>query len=90
MTQKRTAAAPLAGLAIAWGGTALLISPAARVLGDPVRLETALPVQAILWALAAAVLAIVLFWEKQPLASVWLKPFQWGSIGWALLLVVVN
>ena len=46
--------------------------------------------QVILWALAAAVLAVVLFWEKQPLASLWLKPFQWQSIGWALVLVVVN
>jgi CAAX protease family protein len=32
----------------------------------------------------------VLFWEKQPLASLWLKPFRWESVGWALVLVVVH
>jgi membrane protease YdiL (CAAX protease family) len=80
----------LTGLAIAWGGTALLISPAARVLGDPTRLQTALIGQILLWTIAAVVLAIVLLWEKQPLASLWLKPFRWESIGWALVLVIVN
>jgi membrane protease YdiL (CAAX protease family) len=90
MTGTAKRAASLTGLAIAWGGTALLISPAAGALGDPARLQTALIVQALLWILAVAVVAIVLFWEKQPLASLWLKPFRWQSIGWALVLLVVN
>jgi len=94
------ARASLTGLAIAWGGTARLISPAARVLGDPARLQTALIGQIVLWTIAAAVVAIALFWEKQPLASLWLKPFRsegrvpfqgcLQSIGWALALLVVN
>jgi uncharacterized protein len=90
MTHQSQTAAALTGLAIAWGGTALLLSPAARLLGDPARLQTALIVQSLLWILAAAVVAIVLFWEKQPLASLWLKPFRWESVGWALVLVVVH
>jgi hypothetical protein len=40
-------AAVVTGLAIAWGGTALLVSPAARVFGDPARLSTALIGQAL-------------------------------------------
>jgi membrane protease YdiL (CAAX protease family) len=77
-------------LAIAWGGTALLISPAARALGDPAQLSTALIGQLLFWLLGATVLAIVLFWERQTLGSLWLRPFQWQSIVWGLLLVVAN
>jgi membrane protease YdiL (CAAX protease family) len=33
--------------------------------------------------------AIVLFWEKQSLRSLWLQPFRWQSIGWGLILVAV-
>ena len=79
--------AAIAGLAVAWGGTALLVSPWARVLGGPGRLTTALAEQAVLWLLFATVLAIVRLWEKQPLGSLWLRPFRWQSIGWGLLLV---
>lgn len=69
------------------GGTALLISPLARSLGDPSRLSLALVGEALFWALAAAVVASVLFWEKQPLRSLWLQPFRWQSIAWGLVLV---
>ena len=31
----------------------------------------------LFWLLAATVVAIVLFWEKQPLGSLWLQPFRW-------------
>ena len=40
-------------------------------------------------ALAAAVLASVLFWEKQTLRSLWLQQFRWQSIAWGLLLVAL-
>jgi uncharacterized protein len=80
-------AAALTGLALAWGGTALLISPLARNLDDPSRLPLALVGQALFWALVAAVVASVLFWEKQPLRSLWLQQFRWQSIAWGLLLV---
>jgi membrane protease YdiL (CAAX protease family) len=76
-------------LAAAWGGTALLVSPLARELDDPSRLLVALVGQALFWALAAAVVAIVLLWEKQTLRSLWLRQFRWQSIVWGLLLVAV-
>ena len=79
--------AALTGLALAWVGTALLISPLARNLDDPSRPSLALVGQALFWALAVAVVAIIRFWEKQPLRSLWLKQFRWQSIAWGLLLV---
>jgi membrane protease YdiL (CAAX protease family) len=83
-------AASMAGLTIAWGGTLLLISPIARGLGDPMDLSTAVIGQLLLWLLAAAVVAIVLFWERQTLRSLWLQPFHWRSIAWGLLLAIVH
>jgi CAAX protease family protein len=83
----RSHSAAIAGLAVAWVGTGLLVSPWSRVLGEPGRVATALVEQAALWLLFAAVLAIVLLWERQPLASLWLQPFRWQSVGWGLLLV---
>jgi uncharacterized protein len=77
----------VAGLAIPWGGTALLISPAARSLGDPARIGLALVGQGLFWILVAAVVAVLLVWEKQPLGSLWLRPFQWRSVVWGLGLV---
>src|SRR5688572_8099845 len=75
-----TARAPaVIGLLVAWGGTALLVSPLGDRLGDPTSLSAALLAQALLWLLFAAVVVIVVFWEKQPLASLWLRPFQWRS-----------
>ena len=79
------------GLVLAWGGTLLLISPPAeRLFGDPAHLAMAFVGQALLWMLAAVIVAIVVFWERQPLASLWLKPFRWQSIAWGLALVAVN
>jgi len=66
-----------AGLTLAWIGTALLISPAAvRLVGDRANLPMAFVGQALLWVIAAAVVTIVVFWERRPLASLWLKPFR--------------
>ena len=84
---RSNATAAVTGLAAAWGGTALLVSPLARDLDDPSRLPYALVGQALFWALAASVIAGVLFWEKQPLRSLWLQQFRWQSIAWGLLLV---
>jgi membrane protease YdiL (CAAX protease family) len=77
------------GLTVAWGGTLLLVGPAARGLGDPTDLSTALIGQFLFWLLAGTVVAIVLFWEKQTLESLWLQSFRWQSIGWGLLFAVV-
>jgi hypothetical protein len=83
-------AASITGLTVAWGGTLLLISPAARGLGDPTHLSTALIGQLLLWLLAAAVVTIVLFWEKQALESLWFQPCHWRSIAWGPLLAVAH
>jgi membrane protease YdiL (CAAX protease family) len=72
------------GLTVAFGGTALLVSPAARVLGAPDRLATKLLELAVLWALFAGVLAVVLVAEGKPLASLWLRPLHWSSFAWGL------
>lgn len=90
MTHNRNTAL-LTGLAIAWGGTALLISPAAvRLFGNSSNLPMAFVGQALMWVLAAAIVAIVLFWERQPLASLWVKPLRWQSLAWGLALVAIN
>jgi membrane protease YdiL (CAAX protease family) len=40
--------------------------------------------------LFVAILLIVVLWEKQPLASLWLRPFQWQSLAWAGVLVLAS
>lgn len=75
--------APLAtivGLLLTFGGVGALVSPLARLLGTPDRLSTTVRAQVGLWLLFAAVLAVVLLWEREPLASLWLRPFQWRSV----------
>jgi len=61
----------------------------ARGLDDPSRLILALIGQAFFCAVAVAVICIVLFWERQPIQSIWLRKFRWQSIGWGLLLLGV-
>jgi membrane protease YdiL (CAAX protease family) len=82
-------AAVIVGLTVAWGGTALLISPVARSLGDPSRVAHALIGQALLWTIAAGVVASVLLWERRSIHSIWLQEFRWQSITWGLILVAV-
>jgi membrane protease YdiL (CAAX protease family) len=77
-------------LAVAWGGPLVLLSPAYRLLGAPERMTTQILGQLMLWGLLAAILVIVIFWEKQPLASLSLRPFRWSSLAWGLLLAVVT
>jgi hypothetical protein len=57
-------AAVVAALTVAWGGTALLISPLARSLSDPSRVANALIGQTLFWATAAGVIASVLFCQR--------------------------
>lgn len=80
----------IVGLAIALGGTALLVSPAHRVLGDPNRLATRVLDQLAMWALLAAVVAVVLLWERRPLASLGLLPLAWSSVAWGLALAAAQ
>ncbi|HJN42957.1 MAG TPA: CPBP family glutamic-type intramembrane protease [Vicinamibacterales bacterium] len=85
----RNVASTLAGLSVAWGGVLLLVSPANRLLGPPDSLSTKLLEQLALWILAGLIAAIVIYWEKQPLASLNLRPFRWSTVTWGLLLAVV-
>ena len=78
------------GLIVAFGGMALLASPASRLLGDPERLPTWALGQLALWALLAAILAIVVLWEKQPLASLWLRPLGWRSLALGVLFAALQ
>src|SRR2546426_3354850 len=80
----------LVGLTVAWGGPLVLLSPADRLLGAPGRISTMILEQLVLWGLVGVIVAIVIFWEKQPLASLSLRPFRWSSLGWGLLLAVVT
>jgi uncharacterized protein len=88
-TPRSSNVAAVTGLFVAWGGTALLVGPAANVLGPPGHLVTELLGQAAFWALFVAVLAIVVLWERQSLASLWLQPFRWQSVAWGVCLAVV-
>src|SRR5215204_1777547 len=84
---KRVAA--LAGLTVAWGGVAVLISPAGRLLGPTESLTTQVLGQLALWALLGVIVVVVIFWEGRTLASMGLRPFRWASVGWGLALAAV-
>ena len=80
----------LVGLTVAWGGTALLVSPADRLLGRPDQVSTKVLEQLVLWVLCAIIVAIVIFWDKEPLASLGFRPFRWSSPAWGLGLAAVT
>src|SRR5262245_47565676 len=61
----------------------LLVSPVARLAGDSSSIVAGVLGQVALWSLCAVVICVVVCWEKKPLASLWLKPFQWQSLVWA-------
>lgn len=83
-------AAPLVGLAIAFGGVGALVSPLGKVLGPPDRTATHLRGHAALWLLAASVLAIVVFWERRPLDSLWWRTPDWRTVALAVALAVTH
>lgn len=78
------------GLLIAFGGPALLLSPAHRLLGAPRQIATKVFEQLVLWILLAIIIAIVVVWEKEPLTSMWVQPFRLRSLVWGLLLAAVT
>jgi membrane protease YdiL (CAAX protease family) len=80
----------LVGLTVAWGGTALLLSPVDRLLGRPDQLRTKVLEQLVLWVLLVMTFAIVALWEKQPLASMGIRPLRWSSPAWGLGLATVT
>jgi membrane protease YdiL (CAAX protease family) len=79
----------LVGLLLVWAGT-LLIDPVSRLYAAEGTLAEAVIGQVAFWLLGVAVILHVRFRERQPLRSLWLKPFQWQSIAWGLALVAVN
>lgn len=85
----RSVVSTLAGLGVAWGGVLLVLGPAGRLLGLSDRLLTDVLAQLYLWLLAGLIVVIVVHWERQPLASLNLRPFHWSSVTWGLLLAVV-
>lgn len=46
--------------------------------------------QAALWLLCAAIVGIVMLWERRPLSSLWLKPWKWQTLAWAGALIVLH
>lgn len=75
------------GLVVAFGGMALL---AGATFGDPALLRTRVLGQLALWALFAVILAIVLGWERAPLASLWLRPLAWRSLALGVLFAALQ
>ena len=88
MSASNRKAATMVGLVLAWGGTALLLSPAASFLNYSI-VGKCLG-QILLWMLFASILLIVIFWEKQTVGSLWLKPVRWESVGWGGLLIILH
>ena len=43
-----------------------------------------------MWLFLAIIVAIVRLWEKETVASMWLRPFAWSSFAWGLLLAAVT
>jgi membrane protease YdiL (CAAX protease family) len=46
--------------------------------------------QLALWLLCATVIGIMMFWERRPLESLWLRPLQWQSFAWAGALIFAS
>lgn len=84
---RQNALPAIVGLFVAWGCTALLVSKVGRPRGDTSSTVDDIIGLAAMWLLCVAAVGIVVFWERRPLASLWLAPFQWLSLAWAGVLV---
>lgn len=83
------AALPTIGaLLLALGGPPLLAIISSRLLGDSTSLARMLPFDLILWAMLVGVLAVVVFAEKQTLASIGFRWPRGSTIIWGVLLVI--
>jgi membrane protease YdiL (CAAX protease family) len=69
----------LSSLAVAYGGTTWLVSPAARVLGEPYGVRAGARGNALLWLLCAIALAIALGWQRASLANLGLAALGWAT-----------
>lgn len=70
----------LVGLATAMAGPILLAGAGQRFVGHPASVAAQVGGQLMLWAIAAAVLAIVVVWEHRPLASIGFAEVGWKSV----------
>ena len=89
MSDRKTGAM-ITGLAVAFGGPAVLLSPADRLLGPQDRLLTKVLEQLVMWLFLAIIVAIVILWEKRSLSSMWLRPPALSSLGWGLMLAATT
>ena len=64
-------------------GMPLLIFPM-RVLKAEFHLQGFWPQEAVIWGLTAAVLCILVFWEKLPLSSIGLGRPTWSTLLWGI------
>jgi membrane protease YdiL (CAAX protease family) len=78
----------VAVLTLAMAGPSVLAFVCGRMLGDAPTVAMRLPGDLAEWAILATVLGIVVFVERQPLASIGLRRPRLSSLGWALLLLL--
>lgn len=76
----------ITAILLALGGPPLLTIVAKSILGDSPSMVMTLPFDLILWGLLAAILIVVVRIERQPLASIGLKPPRWTTLLWGLAL----
>jgi uncharacterized protein len=72
------------GLCFALGGPAFIARFGDKFFGNPESLISKILHQIVLATLLIVVLAIVIFWEHQPLSSIGLHQLQWQSILWGV------
>jgi membrane protease YdiL (CAAX protease family) len=82
VSRARLSAPVAAGLVLALGGPALLAVAADRALADRGAVAQSIIGQLALWVLIGAVAALVLRFERRPLASLGLRPLGVRSLLW--------
>jgi uncharacterized protein len=76
------------GLCLALFGPALLFMPCRKLTGQPERVTTRVLELLFLWVLAGSIVAIVIWWENLPFASIGLQ-LKWQSVVLGLLLALL-
>ena len=72
--------ATLIGLIVAIFGPMLLAGPFAKLFANPNAFKIKILGQLSMWLLFAAILSVILFWEKLPLSSIGYGPLSWKSV----------
>lgn len=79
----------LIGLILALAGPALLLRARHRLLGEADTRRTPIADQLCLLVLVACVIAVVLHWERRPLASIGWPALAWESLAWGSMLAFI-